>query len=119
MTSIKNLFKSANISTPKITSVNSPVIDTIATPAKTILEDITEHIPDFITENAGKIASKASDIGKNFIDNIHKNPITYAAAIGAGSLVAGIAMGRISKPEKEDNIETEMFHLKITDKTNS
>ncbi len=68
-----------------VTEGGKKIIDT-AKNHKSLVEDITEHFPDFITQTGGKIINYAKE-----------NPFTYAAGAGVAVLTAGIVIGRISK----------------------
>jgi hypothetical protein len=104
MTSISDYFKKAQKVTPDLASVANSVSDT----------PIIEHTPSFIAQNAQKITAKIGNAGQKILENAKSNPKAYLAGAGVAALVAGVAMGRISKSNNSDeNTKTEIIHVKM------
>lgn len=71
---------------------------------KTFVEDITEHLPNWVKDTPAKIGEKANDI----IKHAAENPKTYLVGGALAALTAGIAIGRISKKNNRDDKHEKM-----------
>lgn len=111
---VKNTANALN-ETDAITEGGQAIVDTVKN-HKSLIEDITEHFPDFITQNAKNITAKIADTGGKVINTIKENPLAYTAGVaGVAALTAGIVIGRISKSDKSDtdsNGNEALFYIK-------
>ena len=107
MTSTSDYLKKTNKVTPDLANVANTINIVSEKP-------IIAHTHSFITQNAQKIASKITDAGQKILENAQSNPKAYLAGAGVAALVAGVAMGRISKSNNsDDNTKTEIIHIKM------